>query len=577
MKLRVLSCCSAVGALVCLAACSRPAAGPDVPRLQKQGTATQLIVDGKPFLMLAGELHNSSSSNLEYMKPIWPRLAAMHINTVLPSVTWELIEPAEGKFDFTLVDGMIQDARTHRMRLVLLWFGSWKNGMSSYVPAWVKANQERFPRVQDSTGRGAEILSTFSEQNREADARAFAALMRHIREVDSQARTVVMMQVENEVGVLGDSRDRSEAANKAFAEAVPTELMGFLEKSKDTLAPEFRKLWEGAGFRTSGTWEQVFGNGPSTDEIFMAWHYARYIDQVTAAGKKEYRLPMYVNAWLSGPDRKPGDWPSGGPLPHVMPVWQAAAPQVDFLSPDIYATNFADWCGWYDRMGNPLFIPETSGATGAFNSFYAFGRHNAMGFAPFAIDSLGGSPFSTTRTEPADLPLTRSYDLLAQLSPLILEHQGKGTMTGVLVSAEEPPQKVALGNYTLEVSYMRGRRPPTPAPVKPAAGSAPAPAPPPLALAASQLPDRAGALFIALGPDEYLAAGSGPVSVTFSPNTPGPPIAGIASIDEGAFVNGRWTPGRRLNGDENSQGKAMRIGTLGRTGSIQRVKLYRYR
>ncbi|MCC7173755.1 MAG: DUF5597 domain-containing protein [Bryobacterales bacterium] len=571
MRVRLIAGVSAITALVVLISCSQTRPVSEVPRLQKQGTATQLIVDGKPFLMLAGELHNSSSSSLEYMQPIWPRLAAMHINTVLPPVSWELIEPEEGKFDFTLVDGLIRDARTHSMRLVLLWFGSWKNGMSSYAPAWVKTNQERFPRVQDSTGKGVEILSTFSRESLEADARAFAALMRHIKEVDGSQHTVLMVQVENEVGVLGDSRDRSEAANKAFAEPVPRELIDHIGKNREALPPEFRRLWEAAGSKTSGSWEQVFGKGPSTDEIFMAWHYARYIDQVAAAGKQEYALPMYVNAWLSGPDRKPGDWPSGGPLPHVMPVWQAGAPRIDFLAPDIYAANFTDWCAWFHQMGNPLFIPETSGATGAYNVFYAIGRHDAMGFAPFAIDSLGIPPQSGARTEPAELPLAKSYEILAQLAPLILEHQGKGTMAGVVVGAEDPPQKVPLGAYTLEVSYPRGRAPAPAAPAKPVAGAAPPPFP------AVQAPQRSAALFISLGPDEYLAAGSGPVSVTFSPNTPGPPAAGIASIDEGAYVGGQWRPGRRLNGDENSQGKALRIGALGRPGGIQRVRLYRYR
>ena len=275
MTLRLFSHCTLIGALAFTAVAQ-------IPHLQTQGTATQLIVDGKPFLMLAGELHNSSASSLEYMKPIWPRLAAMHLNTVLATVSWELIEPEEGHFDFTLVDGLIQDARSHNLHLVFLWFGSWKNGMSSYIPPWVKANQDRFPRVQRQDGTGVEILSTFSDANREADSRAFAALMRHIKEVDTQ-HTVIMMQVENEVGVLGDSRDRCQAANRAFAGPVPRELMDFIQKNRDTLNPQFRKVWEAAGARTSGTWAEVFGNSPAADEIFMAWNYARYIGQVAAA------------------------------------------------------------------------------------------------------------------------------------------------------------------------------------------------------------------------------------------------------------------------------------------------------
>jgi len=468
-----------------------------MPHLRKQGTATQLMVDGKPFLVLAGELRNSSSSSSEFLKPIWPRLAAMHLNTVLSAVQWELLEPQEGKFDFSLVDSQIRDAQTYKLHLVFLWFGSWKNGVSSYIPAWVKTNQERFPRVQDKDGKGIETLSTLSAANRDADARAFAALMRHIKQVDTYHR-VVMIQVENEVGVLGDSRDRCEAANKAFAVPVPKELLDYIGSHKDTLHPLLRKAWEAAGSKTSGTWEEVFGKSPYTDEIFMAWNYASYMNRVAAAGKAEYPLPMYVNTWCSmpAPDRGPGTYPSGGPEPQVQNVWKAAAPAIDIRSPDLYSPNFPVWVEWYRESyapDDPLFIPETDSTRGAYHVFYALGQHDAMGFAPFAIDELGLAPPSPTPTEPADLPLSLSYGILTQLIPVILENQGKGKMAGAVVVADEPPQKIALGNYVLEVSYPRNRMPPAP-------GSTPPPAP--------VSPAHSGALFIALGPDEYLAAGS---------------------------------------------------------------------
>jgi hypothetical protein len=199
-----------------------------------------------------------------------------------------------------------------------------------------------------------------------------------------------------------------------------------------------------------------------------------------------------------------------------------------------------------------------------------------MGFAPFAIDELLYSPPSAPQKEPADLPLARSYAIAAQLAPVILDYQGKGKMAGVVVSADDPPQQIALGDYVLEVSYPRGRRPPAPPPAKPAAGAPAVPAAPPAPAPPGPVP--AGAIFISVGPDEYLIAGSGPAIVTFSPNTPGPPTAGVLSIEEGTFVNGQWAPGRQLNGDETSQGKFVRIGGNGiPNGSIQRVKLYRYR
>jgi beta-galactosidase GanA len=522
--------------------------GSEIPHLRKQGTATQLIVDGEPFLMLGGELGNSSSSSLEYMKPIWPKLVEMHLNTVLAPVYWELIEPEKGKFDFTLVDGLINDARRYNLRLVLLWFASWKNSMSCYAPAWVKTNQQRFNRAQKKNGNGMEILSAFSEANRDADARAFTALMRHIREVDGEEHTVIMIQVENEIGMIPEARDYSIVANELFNKLVPKELMDYLVQHKDKLIPEFRQVWEAAGFKILGTWEEVFGKGLGTDEIFMAWHYARYVNRIAELGKAKYPLPMYVNAALIRPNYKPGQYPSGGPLPHLIDIWRAGAPQIDFLSPDIYFPNFGEWCQKYHQSGNPLFIPEASkGDESAANVFYAMGQHDAMGFCPFSIESI---------RDPENERLPKSYEVLSQLAPQILENQGKGTMAGVLLDKDKPTQQVHLGNYTLNVahdytwSWSPGYR---------ESGHWP----------------RVGGIIISVGTDdEYVIAGSGLI-VTFAPNTPGDPIAGIVSIDEGTYMNGRWIAGRRMNGDQSHQGRHLRLpyDSFG----IQRIKLYRYR
>ena len=250
----------------------------NLPHLEKRGATTQLIVDGKPFLMLGGELFNSSSSSLEYMKPLWPRLAAIPLNTVLTPLSWELIEPTEGKYDFTLVDGLLGQAREQHLRVVFLWLASWKNGMSSYPPVWVKQNTTRFPRVILHNNK-ANILSTiagFSDATCDADARAFAAVMQHIREVDSRDHTVIMMQVENEVGILGDARDHSDAANKAFASPVPAQLTDYLRPIATPSIPNFARSGMQQGDKTSGTWAQVFGDTTRADEIFMAWNYARY-------------------------------------------------------------------------------------------------------------------------------------------------------------------------------------------------------------------------------------------------------------------------------------------------------------
>jgi len=570
MKLRVLFCSTLVCALALVASQCKSrsvatTAVSEIPHLQKHGTATQLIVDGKPFLALAGELLNNSATSVEHMRPIWAKLVEAKLNTVLAGVSWNQIEPQEGKFDFSVLDGVIQGARSHNLRLVLLWFASWKNGLSSYPPDWLKKDFQRFPRTQIAGSESLELLSPFSDANRDADARAFAALMRHVKEVD-RAHTVIMIQVENEVGLRGDSRDRSPAANQAFAAPVPKELMDYLQQHKDTLIPEFRQVWQAAGFKTSGTWEEVFGKGDSkqqirmTDQIFMAWNFARYVGRVAEAGKAEYPIPMYMNAALypigKGPQLGIGDTggQSGAPMDYLMDVWRAGAPRIDMLSPDLEGVSegrFVPFCARYTQSGNPLFIPETgAGQEPKARALYAFGRHDAIGFSPFGVDRVDRLGY--------DADLSAIYDIVSQLTPLILEHQGNGTMSAVLLDPNDPPQKIQLGNYTLEVTYWPIRyKMPLIMPGEPPPGP-----PPP-----------AAALFICTGPDEYFVAGSG-VKVTFSSNTPGPPKASLGTVEEGTFVNGRWVPGIRLAGDDTGQGADL-FETQRHMG-IQRFTLYRY-
>jgi hypothetical protein len=516
----------------------------DLPHLQKQGAATQLIVHGKPFLMLGGELGNSSASDLKYMAPIWAKLKAMRLNTLLVPFYWELIEPEEGKFDFALVDSLINSARRNDLKIVVLWFGSWKNSMSCYAPYWVKTNEIRFPRSRTKSGKAEEILTPFSDANRNADAKAFAVLMKHLRAFDGTSNTVLMIQVENEIGMIPDARDYCGEAEKAFRSDVPLEFISYLQKNRNSLAGEVVHAWESGGFKTSGTWEEVFGKSLQTDEIFMAWNFAGYTNAVAEAGKKEYPLPMYVNAALIRPDFQPGQYPSGGPLPHLMDVWRAAAPQIDFLAPDIYFKNFAEWLGKYDRTGNAVFIPEADRYQSVTNAFYAFAHHNAMGYDPFSIESAA---------DPEHNQFSRGYDVLCQLTPLILEHQGKGTMDGFLLDSAAQTAHITLGKYTFTVKHEYTW--------------------PYAARVEGQTP-RYGGLIVQTGADEFIMAGSG-VVITFQSASDEGTLAGIASMDEGQFVKGKWVGGRRMNGDQDHQGRHMDL--PGGEYSIQKVKLYRYR
>ena len=523
----------------------------DPPRLEKKGDATQLIVNGKPQLLIAGELSNSAASSATYMAPHWAKLRAMNLNTVLAPVSWELIEPQEGRYDWSSVDAMLKAARANDLKLVILWFGAWKNSMSTYVPSWVKRDQARFPRAALPNGQSVEILSTFGEQTLAADQKAFAALMAHLKAVDDRENTVVMTQVENEIGMLPVARDYSPAADAAFAQPVPQELVSYLTQHRDTLVPGMREMWLERGAKTQGTWAELFGDGDAGAEVFAAWHYARFADAVTRAGKAAYPMPMYVNVALNRPGRIPGEYPSGGPLPHLIDVWKAGAPSIDFIAPDIYFSNFTRIVDGYKRADNPLFIPEAHNADNPVvpaNAFYAIGEHDAIGFGPFSIDSIDDEPGK----------LKDAYAVLRQLTPHILAAQGTGRMAGFKPrqayddSLDYAPDVRDIGGYRFTVAYADIQRP-------------------------AMTPETAGygGMIVQTGPEEYLIAGQG-ITVTFKPIGDGPSLAGIDRAEEGVFdPSGVWVGGRLLNGDQTHQGRHVRLPAG--EWQIQKVRLYRYR
>ncbi len=459
-------------------------------------------------------------------KPLFAKLAAMKLNTVLVPVSWELVEPAEGKYSFGLIGDLVREARRQKVRVVLLWFGSWKNGMSSYVPAWVKADVERFPRAEVKGGRRVEALSAFAPANLQADARAFTELMRYLRAIDGREHTVIMVQVENEVAMIDEAMDRSATAQAAFAAPVPKDLLERLPGKKP------------------GTWEQVFGRGLAAEEMFMAWHYARYVDAVARAGKVAYPLPMLTNAALNRPGRLPGQYPSAGPLPHLFEAWKVGAPSLDLLAPDIYLPDFVAWCDRYQRPGNALFIPEAKNeADAAVHALYAIGR-GAIGFSPFDVEDTASA---------AAAALTKAYATLTDLGPLIAA-AGPNKMAGVLFDKEHPNTTLRFGDLVLTVAHDYTFEWASPARHDPTW-------------------PRAGGLVIEIAPGEFVVAGNG-IIVTFAAGDP-KVSTGIERVDEGRVANGKFVVTRRLNGDETHQGRHLRLpmGALG----VQRVKIYSFK
>lgn len=512
----------------------------NLPVIKKGGAASQLFVNGSPLLMISGELQNSSASTLSYLEPVWDDLNEMNLNSVFVPISWEQFEPEEGKYDFSLLDGIIEKANDHDLKLVILWFGTWKNGYSSYTPIWVKKDDDRFYRLKDENGKNLQRISVFCKEALKSDARAFSVMMERIRKTDKD-QTVVAVQINNEVGIK-QAIDYSEESLKLLNSDVPSDLINYLENNKETLNNELKTVWALNGYKTSGTWIEIFGDNPSAREFFMAWHYAYYLNEIAREGKSEYNLPMYVNAALVHyRGELPGKYLCGGPVARVMDIYKAAAPYIDLVAPDIYDPNFKNVCAEYTRFDNPLFIPECTTDEG--KAFYAFAEHNAICFAPYAIDY---------RT--SNLEFGLAYSVLNELAPKILEYQGTGNMHGFLRENDEKSTSFQMGEYIIQVIYGNTEKP-------------------------------SYGLIIKEAEDKFIVAGLN-FRMYFSlidENKKG----SIAQAWEGRFEDNKWIPVRLLNGDDTSHNRV--LGASGRSiilnaddvseiraPGIYRVTLYSY-
>lgn len=432
--------------VIMTASAQRPEGSGELPViLPKPGGGYTLQVDGKPFIILGTQLWNSSAWPY-LLDSIWPLVKQLHANTVEAPVYWQVTEPVRGSFSFGEVDSLIDGARRAGVRLVLLWFGSFKNGSSGYIPEWMTAQPQQFPRMENAVGQPLPVLSVVSPANLDADKAAFAALMRHLKAVDGRRHTVILVQVENECGSLGTDRDYSAAANAAFAAPVPDSLCRRLGKS-------------------GGTWSSVFGKDAA--ESFQAFCFARYVNAVAGAGRREYPLPLYANNWINEYGfRRAGEFPSGGPTADVLDIWKAVTPQLSLLAPDVYLTNdeqVKKVFGQFHRADNPFLVPEMGkGVPSARFQLYALGNYEAIGVAPYGVDPFGLDPGDRRPAgvlDPAFTLFADNFRLLRGVLDTIAGLQG----TGRLKAAGEAPglgdELLPFNGYDLLVTYGYPRSP----------------------------------------------------------------------------------------------------------------------
>ncbi len=496
------------------------AADEGLPHFVQKDGRHAFIVDGAPFLMLGGQCGNSSAWPSE-LPGVWSAIERMHANTLEAPVYWEQFEPEPGRFDTTLLDLMLRQAREHHVRLVLLWFGTWKNGSAHYLPLWMKDKPDLYPKIAGKDGLPVDSPSPHFPATLEADSRAFRALMRHLKAVDS-LHTVVLVQVENESGAWGSVRDYSAAAQAAFAKPVPSVLLSAL----------------GLGSKAGSSWKAAFG--ADADEDFHAWSVARFVGQVAAAGKEEYAIPMYTNAALRDPisPGPAGTYESGGPTDNVLAIWRAAAPALDVLSPDIYQNDNARYrraLELYARPDNPLFVPETGGSPWYAHMLFAAIGKGAVGWAPFGIDR----PMDPNRKPDDDTlgALAANYAMVSPVMREIARLNFEGSLQAVAEDRDVHAQSMNFGAWSAEVVYGATRFPGSSA-------SGPRGNPEP----------TGGAIVGRLGDNEFLVVGR-QCRVDFHPSDPASTSKReFYRVEEGVYDNGAFRPVRIWNGDQTDWG-----------------------
>jgi beta-galactosidase GanA len=493
----------------------------NLPALVTKDGRHTLIVDGKPFFMLGGQAHNSSAWP-KMMPCVWAAIDALHANTLEVPVYWEQIEAQPGNFNFSLVDTLLFQAREKNVHLVFLWFATWKNGSNHYMPEWMKKDSKKYPNITGAKGNPVDSPSPHTQAAMEADAKAFTAFMTYLKQNDPH-HTVIMVQVENEPGSWGSVRDYSTAAEKIFQGPVPAEL----------LKPEVLKSLN-KNVVTKGTWKEVFGD--DADEYFQAWHVARYINYVAAAGKKVYPLPLYVNAALKDPLTNPAasTYESGGPTDNVIPVWKAAAPSIDLVAPDIYlqgSERVLKVLDLYGRADNPLFVPETGASPENVKYLYTVLSMGGLGFSPFGIDDNGRGE-TQEETQNRLGALGQEYALLNKMNEDIAKWAFEGKVISVVEKEDHAEQTIDLGNWQAVVSFSSstGRN-------------------------AQQNSRPIGkAMIIRFGENEFMLTGT-QCHFTFKPTGKNEGKSWqYLKVEEGEYKNGAFSEKRILNGDETDWG-----------------------
>ncbi len=402
-----------------------------LPRIEQVGGQSRLLVDDQPYLILGVQWDCDSCFSPEEMNPLFPQAARMGANTAVLPTYWREIEPFPGQYDFRIVNERIANTRASGMRAILLWFATWKNACPFYAPDDIRHDSQTYRRALDRNGQPTVSLCPTAEVTWKRDRDALIALMTYLRDHDDE-HTIIMIQIENESGLLGTDRCYCPECNARFE------------------AERWKETWN-----------------ENAAEAFSAACLARYIDRLAGEAKAIYNLPTYTNVWLAAPvGSTPGSYPSGGALPHMLDHYRSQLQHLDFVAPDIYSSGYGDFsrlCRTYSANGNPLYIAEHSSSPigrAERNVFYAIGQFGAIGFDPWAIDSPFPEMYAPPLVDPVGYEwgpqaywLRDSYVAIGRALTPIVEAQGSDRLFTFVQEMTESSTGWTASGCDLLISY----------------------------------------------------------------------------------------------------------------------------
>jgi hypothetical protein len=333
-----------------------------------------LYVDGHPFAALASEVPwwdlrpGDAGQNLGVYDYLYAAAEKMNLNAIKVPVKWAMVEPQEGRYDFSYVDHAKQTAEKYHLKLVLDWFGHYASNDGNiygdlagqqYAPLYIIQDEARYPRAVDADGAAHHNAISYEyDPVIKRESLAFRAFMQHIKEIDSSAHTIVMVQFENEISVFGSDRKNP-------------------------------KLWRDH----SPVANQTFAEKHYTDDLkYSAWRLSsHWLRPVSDAGSAAYPIPLFHN-YVGGTIE---DWMVGGAPGEDVATDLENCPNVSFIGVNLYvpedvsADALRAALSRFKVSRNQPAITETNSGPGLVAprlAFLALGEFGAPIFAPWALN-----------------------------------------------------------------------------------------------------------------------------------------------------------------------------------------------